>query len=443
MECIDDSNNFFRTLNFSKKKSINSKNKTHHKSNNNKANNVSISKKHNNNSPNNSRNLKWLKQYVINKTSEIVNSNFEEFNKLFNIYNDSESELTYDTNETQIIPHKLKEQIDSYPPHFLWDENKIMIKEFISTPTCKNMNIIYNYKKLNGNIKLYYKSSEHIGNFISILLKIIYFYIKYTTINGGFQNKLPNITIYYSDQKKCLPINNGILGQLEINSGFTLLNEIILYRKQEIFKIIIHELQHFFRIDFGGNDMNLKIRSQIELLKKTYNVSSDRKNTFNPTESYAEVNATILNTIFATSPFTKESLIDNLFKEMLFSLYQTAKLLNYTNIESSHNIYKKHNKHKKFHQNSFAFEYHYLKCKLLFNYNQLLDFLRRKTPKKPLLLMKFPRDVLSSQDIFYNFAAELLVPENEEWNKALDIIMNLKPKDLNLKMTKLEIITYP
>ena len=132
-----------------------------------------------------------------------------------------------------------------------------------------------------------------------------------------------------------------------------------------------------------------------------------------------------------------------------------AKLLNFENITSSDHIYKKQsslNQHNlKFRQQTFAFEYHYLKAKLLFNYNSLLDYINNihiynekdNLKNKELLNLKFPRQLSDNvikpkEDLFKNFGIKLLM-KDIDFDKALNIIMKNKPNDVNLRMTKTEI----
>ena len=140
----------------------------------------------------------------------------------------------------------------------------------------------------------------------------------------------------------------------------------------------------------------------------------------------------------------------SLSTEMMFSLYQTAKLLNFENIKNSNNIYKTHKSSKTqktqitFRQQTYAFEYHYLKAKLLINYNSFLDYINNihiydekdNNNNKDLLNLKFPRQ--SKGDVFTNFGRQLLM-KNPDFDKALNIIMKTKPTDINLRMTKIEI----
>ena len=196
-QCIDDSNGFLSRL--FKKSSIPSltkikKNKTKNK--------TKIKRKQNQ--------LDWLKNYVLEKSKDIINKNFDKFLQLFNIY--QESNLKYQLNPT--ITKSLKDlnnEISSYPDKFIWIENKLMISESLKSEKstndiyCKYLYGKYFYKNLTGTIEIYFNRSENENNLkktISVILKIINFYITYTINNNVFNNKIPNLKFYYTNNNK-------------------------------------------------------------------------------------------------------------------------------------------------------------------------------------------------------------------------------------------------
>ena len=86
------------------------------------------------------------------------------------------------------------------------------------------------------------------------------------------QNKNPNkiqFEIFLSDIEKKLPKKNGIFGPREINSGCTDYETIIIWRKEEHLKLILHESIHFYNLDgsydlFNQNEnINLECHYQI------------------------------------------------------------------------------------------------------------------------------------------------------------------------------------
>jgi len=109
------------------------------------------------------------------------------------------------------------------------------------------------------------------------------------------QTKKISFDIYLSNEKKELPNIGGIFGPREINSGCTDYNNIIIWRKEEHMKLILHESIHFYNLDGSldlsnqNNQINLECHYQI----------GDRNET-RIYEAYTETLAVFLNS-FANS----------------------------------------------------------------------------------------------------------------------------------------------
>jgi hypothetical protein len=92
-------------------------------------------------------------------------------------------------------------------------------------------------------------------------IKFVFFYTKYILTLLDKINPIPSdVDIFLIDlrNKKCLPRNYlKALTQLNVNSGVTMKYnsnatpaEVYVYRREEMFKVLVHELVHFFDIDF-------------------------------------------------------------------------------------------------------------------------------------------------------------------------------------------------
>jgi hypothetical protein len=142
------------------------------------------------------------------------------------------------------------------------------------------------------------------------LLKLLYWRVNF--MREIAKNKKPLVIwIYPSDYKKQLP-KNKVITPDDINSGSTTTyigkNEngiIYIWRKEEILKVLIHELIHSFNID---------------------------KNDPNPKEAYVELRALeaniILELLERQLPLTNVNTLYNY--EKLFSVEQSKKINNYT-----------------------------------------------------------------------------------------------------------------
>ena len=122
---------------------------------------------------------------------------------------------------------------------------------------------------------------------------------------------------------------------------------------------------------------------------KNISVGEDIK----PNEGYTETIAILLYILFVSEPFEKRRLVENFKKELLFALYQTAKLFVYEKFRNASSIRQNSEARGFFRQEVANFEYYYLKSKLLVNLSGLFTF--NDTPPtnsdRPYLNLKFPR----------------------------------------------------
>ena len=210
------------------------------------------------------------------------------------------------------------------------------------------MKIIINIGKIRVNVYygLFKKSDFNklgkIKKEIFEALKIIKFCMLYMNLKS--MNEL-NIYLYLTDSDKKLPKNPvRILNEENCNSAITFAcattGRLLIYRKEEWKKVLIHELFHSLCLDFSG----IKYDCLKTNIKKIFDVESD----FELSESYSEFWATILN-----SCFISYNLLDNtndvenflLFTdfciqlERMFSLFQMIKILYYMGLRYN-NLYK-------------------------------------------------------------------------------------------------------
>jgi len=110
-------------------------------------------------------------------------------------------------------------------------------------------------------------------------------------------SKILNIFIYMTSLKKTLPNTNmAILDQINVNTAFTYTcpaeSEIVVFRKEEWLKVLIHETFHNFALDFS--DMNMTVCN--EKILSIFKVDSE----VNLFESYTEFWAEIMNAVFCS-----------------------------------------------------------------------------------------------------------------------------------------------
>lgn len=172
-----------------------------------------------------------------------------------------------------------------------------------------------------------------------------------------------DLTIIHNDCKKYF-VNNQLNAD-NINSGSCIaFDSIVIWRTEEILKVLIHELVHFFMLDFGNC-----IEADIDFSKKIFGVSNDVLN-----ESFTDSFAIIIHTLFVAYFGNKKSNhtnILNLFnQEINFVLFQAAKIIDTFDVNIANQLTFRNVK-----QSTSAFSYYIVKAALLCNLNNLCDFI--------------------------------------------------------------------
>ena len=109
-------------------------------------------------------------------------------------------------------------------------------------------------------------------------------------------NKLV-VYLYFTSLEKVLPSSNiHVLDELNVNTAFTTTcpvdSEIVVFRKEEWFKVFIHETFHNFGLDFSDMNNSDAHKCILDIFKVESNV--------NLYESYTEFWAEIMNALFCS-----------------------------------------------------------------------------------------------------------------------------------------------
>ena len=195
------------------------------------------------------------------------------------------------------------------------------------------------------------------------------------------------IYLYFTELQKELPNSNvEILDQHNINTAFTstcpVNSEIIIFRKEEWFKVFIHETFHNFALDFS--DMNVdECHNKILSIFKV-------KSSVNLYEAYTEFWAEIINGIFCSFLILKNK---NNYKEFLkilefilnfektYSYFQLVKILNFMGLtykdlyeDSEPSISLRNTLYK---EKTNVLSYYVIKLILLNNYQEFIDWCKK------------------------------------------------------------------
>ena len=128
-------------------------------------------------------------------------------------------------------------------------------------------------------------------------LKYIYIWLSICVEHTSNKtNKTLEINIYFTDFKKTLPSNNSVVISPEhANTAFTYRciqnGQITIYRKEEWFKVFIHETIHSYCFDF----YNKNVAEVNRVMSTRFNINCDFS--VNLSEAYTETWARIINSV--------------------------------------------------------------------------------------------------------------------------------------------------
>jgi len=189
----------------------------------------------------------------------------------------------------------------------------------------RKIKVVFTVEEVNINFKIYNKHIESILMWLHIIndyasekcASSLVIYIYFTTID----KKIPKSTDY-------------ILNESNANTAFTMTcqvdSEIVVYRKEEWFKVFIHESFHCFGLDFSNYPQPLTTKYILNIFPVNSNV--------NLHESYSEFWAETMNVLFCSFFLLRNKnnlhefiqntdLLINL--ERSYSFFQLVKILNF------------------------------------------------------------------------------------------------------------------
>jgi hypothetical protein len=294
----------------------------------------------------------------------------------------------YMNQESMITLNIRKNKILSYPENI--KKNNKFIPTIIQTHILNN---VKNQKQItlnlhNREINIYIsKENPFKKNKLNYLFKKIITIISFFD-ELSYEKPVPlNLFIYLTKFKKQVPNNKtDIISALNVNSGVTSfynnLREIVIYREEELIKVLFHELIHYYDFD---------IKSPLSTNNKLFVNNSFQLYG----ETYTEIWSRILNIMFIAIEKTEnyedyyKFLNISLYIESLFSFYQGFKILKYNNI--TYNAIRINNKKKIYNENSNAYCYYVLTSLLMIdiggfielcnknNTNNIINFNKIKT----------------------------------------------------------------
>ena len=300
---------------------------------------------------------------------------------------------------------------DSFHPNFFPDN----IIQSIDTTSSHTMSFDYTLSKRTVDVQLVFMDKNSISEieqqytqYVEMIYIITHVLNNYSSIECG---KNLNLFIYLTDFKKKVPMSSlDEFDTKHVNTAYsdicTTNSHIVIYRNEELVKVLIHELFHNYGLDFS----RVKYTAMKERMLKLFPIKTDCE----LTESYAEFFGEIIN-IAITTYYLDDSVklityINNahylLFYEQLFSMIQSVKVLHkigleYENLYLHDEISNTLRNNMYYSENTNVFCYYIVKNILLFNCPEFLSFCN----KRNLQLLDF-RKTDATLDLFYEFIKE-------------------------------------
>ena len=338
--------------------------------------------------------------------------------------------------DIKILTKIIKEQGSDYFP--------LLIQEELIKTINYKISFSFKFKKRVVHVNLYEKikpKSEIITKQIHVMCMWFYIMTAYTNSTNA---KDLTIDIYMSDHKKVLPERKDeIIGPINVNSGFSLLGamngEIVIYRREEWFKVLIHECFHALGLDFSTLRGHL-----LANLNHSLSISFSIETKLRIYETYTEFWAETMNVCFYAFdilPDKKDKILFGLYWEGFMyiekqhSLTMMVKILNFLGISYADFCNPKMHAtiRKQFKQKTHVLEYFILKGILMNDYNGFINFCRENN-KELLDFDKTSRNLKR----FDNYINCKKCSENLLYN--LRIIENTMKKKENKKTMRMSIV---
>ena len=402
---------------------------------------------------------------------------FSDFNKIINTLNITKSRYLH-TNPSEKINAIIKDHLSKS----IYIDANIITYISNNINNCKIItyeNTIHN-KKFVFDFIVYSKINiNNLDNIVKNMLVFLQILIKISKNLNNEVNSCSNhgisITFFLTPLLKKLDItkdnNKEILGPKNVNSGFnyTCLSSgsIFIYRKQDFFKVFVHESIHGYGIDMALHNNFNQNKNYNNFLNLFALANKDNTN-IGINEALTEFWTSLLYLCITSYQYSKNLHefiynFERLYKiEMVHALYQISKILHYNKLTYATFI---NNSNSNYRENSHIFSYFIVKTLMLINHehmlnSQLFDLnsiseLNNIESNSPINI-KLKSDITSINKLFanlYDYAKDPLFIKiinsielehrkhyNNYVNKYVNIKTHKRNKNLKLKMRKL--LTY-
>jgi len=227
---------------------------------------------------------------------------------------------------------------------------------------------------INDNVEIY-------NEYVDRMLMWMYILNEYSSKECSSELE---VYLYFTTLKKFLPESNiSILSENNVNTAYTTtcpkVSDIVIFRKEEWFKVFMHETFHNFALDFSDMNVEYATKRILDIFPVKSNVN------VNLFEAYAEFWAELMNGIFCSyfamhNRSNNEEFLENvenfLYFERSYGFFQMTKTLNFMGLRYN-DLYSK-NKASKiardilYKENTSVLAYYVLTLILFNNYTGFL-----------------------------------------------------------------------
>lgn len=203
---------------------------------------------------------------------------------------------------------------------------------------------------------------------------LIWLHVISNYVTDNTCSKQLNVYIYLTELLKCLPKNNEIINKIHVNTGYTTScnpsSNIVIYRREEWFKVFIHESIHNLGLDFSI--MNNKITR--ENILKIFPIKSDVKLYEAYTDAWAKILNVILCSYFTLNVNIFNNYMNNIFKlmnlERTHCILQVIKILEYKGLKYTDLYDKTSDKKSRYYEKTSVLSYYILNAVILNDFEE-------------------------------------------------------------------------
>ena len=285
-------------------------------------------------------------------------------------------------NSEQEIPKPKSFSATSFPQDIRMHINSHSNYSITYSSSLNDRNIIVNFivEDANPRVEIYNHYVQRIMCVLRVLMKMS---------NNMKCAKTLTLFIYMTSKQKTLPSNSiHVLDELNVNTAFSYScprnAEIVIFRKEEWFKVMIHELFHTLGLDFSASSASINSICNKEILNNLFPLPIKELNLF---EAYTECWSRILNIVFAvaTDATSLSEFLDNFNKwihlEQIYSGFQMVKVLDFMGMEYkdlySSSLKSRLAREQLYKENTSVFSYYVMTFLLLQDYESFMDWCSR------------------------------------------------------------------